>query len=72
MTEVLVTSSAMTVTFALVAIIMGWFLLRWLDRMGGVVFEQTVKGICDEPVAAALYFGLRFVGVCVLLGMVIS
>ncbi|SEG12872.1 hypothetical protein [Marinobacterium lutimaris] len=72
MDGVLMVSSLLTLAFALLALFMGWLSLRLLDRMGGINFKETVGRITYEPKPAAIYFGLRFVGVCVLLGMVLS
>lgn len=72
MNEVILTSWLMTVSYAALAVVGGWWLLRLLDRIGGVNFKETVGRITSEPLSAAIYFGLRFLGVCLLLGMVIS
>ena len=72
MIDVLMTSSAMTLGFALLALLMGWLALRVLDRTGGVNFKETMGRISYEPKPAAIYFGLRFIGMCLLIGLVLS
>jgi hypothetical protein len=71
-TTLLTVSGIQTLAFALIAILLGWLLLRGLDRLSRVDFKLTMTRIAHEPHAAALYFGCRFVGVCLLLGMVLS
>lgn len=63
------------------ALVIAFFALRWLDRVfepaelarNAGVFQATIAPkITAEPMAAAVYFGLRFVGVCWLLGDLFS
>jgi hypothetical protein len=72
MNEVILTSSIITIATALVAIIMAWLMLRLLDALGFIDFKTTIVRICSNETSAAVYFGLRFVGVCILFGMVLS
>lgn len=72
MIDVIMTSSGLTLLFALVAILAAWGMLRWLDVIAGVNFKTTIREVCRNEHSAALYFGLRFLGVCILLGLVLS
>lgn len=72
MTEMLTASAVITVLYALFGIFAGWLVLRALDFIGGVDFKRTVRGISYEPLPAAIYFGARFIGVCLLIGMAVS
>lgn len=72
MTTILATNGLITLAYAAVGIIIGWGVLRALDRLGGIDFKATAERISNEAKPAAIYFGLRFVGVCTLIGMAIS
>lgn len=72
MTEILATSTALTLGYAVAAILLTWGLLRALDRAAGLNPKETIRSITDDPKAAALYFGLRFLGACLLVGLAIS
>jgi hypothetical protein len=55
-----------------VALWMVNFLLRRLDKVAGFDWEVIRERISSDPIAAAGYFGLRFLGVCVMLQAVIG
>lgn len=72
MTEVMITSGLYRLVFAVVAILSLFLLLRLLDHLSGTTFRLTFKRITYDPRSAALYFGLRFLGACILLGLLLS
>jgi len=72
MNEVIMTSTMLSVFYALVAVLGAWLMLRLLDRVSGVDFTKTMLGVCANEHSAAIYLGLRFMGVCILFGMVLS
>jgi hypothetical protein len=45
---------------------------RWLNKLAGNQFDEAFAGITREPHAAALYFGLRALGVFVYYGMILG
>jgi hypothetical protein len=50
-----------------------WFVfLRFSDYIAGIKFTESYASIETNALALALYFGLRSLGVGVLLGMVLS
>jgi hypothetical protein len=56
---------------ALAAIVMVWFTLRFLDdKIENDSFADTLK--TASPPEKMLYFSARFIGICILVGMVIS
>nr|WP_245634998.1 hypothetical protein [Marinobacterium profundum] len=72
MAEVLTANAVITLMYALFALFAGWLALRALDVLGGVDFKTTAWRISSEPLSAAIYFGARFIGVCLLIGQVVS
>ncbi|MCW8918954.1 MAG: hypothetical protein OQL08_09095 [Gammaproteobacteria bacterium] len=72
MTEVIVTSTSLTLFMAFIALFLVWMLLRLLDISQGRDIHLTLNRIHDDPRSAALYLGLRFMGACLLVGLVIS
>ncbi len=63
---VLHVSLAIAAAFGLV------MLLRWLDQRAGYSFASAMGVIRAEPVALALYLGLRWLGACILVGWILS
>ena len=72
MQEVLVTSSLLTLAFAMLALVLVLVVLRLFDMVTGTPFSETKKVIKNDPKAAATYYGLRFLGVCLLVGQLFS
>lgn len=58
-------------TLAFAGVVMAWFTLRFLDdSIDGDSFGDTLK--TAKPPEKMYYFAARFVGVCILVGLVIS
>ncbi|TKA91822.1 hypothetical protein FAZ79_00515 [Guyparkeria sp. SB14A] len=72
MSEVLFTSTLFTLVMALAAVIGAVFTLRWLDRRAGHSFREAIEVLRHDPLGLALYHGLRFLGVCLLVGLLFS
>lgn len=72
MGEVIATSSALTLMWAILAMAMVWGLLRLFDRVSGFDPKETLRGIRNHEMAAAVYLGMRFLGACLLVGLVLS
>lgn len=41
---------------------------RWLDKRAGILFRDAIALIRQDPRAAGFYYGLRFLGLCILVG----
>ena len=58
------------------AVILGligtWFVLRTFDASSKIDFRQAFNNIERDPKAIAHYYGLRFIGVCFVVGFVIG
>lgn len=72
MLEVLMTSGVYRLFFALLALVALFFLLRWFDQLSGKTFKNAYSRIQDDAKALAIYYGLRFLGACLLLGQLLS
>lgn len=72
MTEILATSIIMRAIIALIALVVIWGLFRALDHASGHPFKEAVEKMYESPLALAIYYGLRFVGGCVLIGLLLS
>jgi hypothetical protein len=72
MEEFIGLAALLNLGYAAAAIIMTVYLTRWLDRRARVRFPSILERITHEPLAAALYFGARFLGACLLVGLVLS
>lgn len=72
MEEVIITSTSLTLLFAVVAIVCVLLVLRIFDVLTGAPFSTTREVIRNDAKAAAVYYGLRFLGVCLLVGQLFS
>ena len=71
LSEVALTGAAQSLVLAICALFLVWLMLRVLDKLAGRPFGEVYETITRDAKASALYFGLRFVGACTLVGMVI-
>lgn len=46
--------------------------LRLYNRLTGDRFDAALAGIVADPGAASHYYGLRFIGICLLFGLVMG
>jgi hypothetical protein len=51
--------------------VLNW-MLRGLDKRAGFNWPKVRMQIHDNPMAAAIYFGARFVGSCILLAAILG
>lgn len=72
MYAVMATGSIHTLVMSGFAILIVWLVLRFLDKAANRPFTQSFEVINDSPVALAVYYGLRFLGACLLCGLVVS
>lgn len=73
MSDVVIMSTVLNLVFAVLAVVALVFLLRWFDKQAGVGFTEWIEAVSNEnPKALAIYYGLRFLGVCLLVGAIIQ
>lgn len=71
MGQVIITSSLLTLVMSLIAVFLVWGCLRVLDILTGFDFRKWVQGDKND-IAVAIYLGSRFIGACLLVGMLFS
>jgi uncharacterized membrane protein YjfL (UPF0719 family) len=67
MNEVIAVSIAVKIIMAVIGILALFITLRVFDKVADIKFKEVFDGIESDPRAAALYLGLRFLGVCIVL-----
>ncbi|WP_431282707.1 transglycosylase SLT domain-containing protein [Humitalea sp. 24SJ18S-53] len=72
MGDFLLTAAAMKALYVSVGVVIAILVTRWLDHRGGIRFRHALSVIMLQPQAAALYFGLRILGICILLGLLVG
>ncbi|WP_435102334.1 hypothetical protein [Arhodomonas sp. AD133] len=72
MGEVIVVSTVLDIGLALVALALLWGVFRLLDRAAGRDWYEVSSTILHEPLAAAVYYGLRFIGAATLMGLLLG
>ena len=71
MEQILLISSLQTLSLAACALVLVWLLLRAMDKSGNHKFTSVTETLRQDPMAAAVYYGARFIGACLLVGLVI-
>jgi hypothetical protein len=67
MFDVFAQSALFNLAYLLLALLIGWIILLWLDRRlarGEGSFADHFRTMQASPVGLAIYLGLRFLGVC--------
>jgi soluble lytic murein transglycosylase-like protein len=72
MDDFLTLAVALKASYAIAAILAALYFTAWLDRRAGVRFREMIQGLAKEPFAAGVYYGLRFLGVCILIGLLVG
>ncbi len=73
MIEFVSNSLLLNLLYALLVVLLLFLLLRFFDHRMGITFKDCWNEIVrDQNTAMAAYLGLRFVGCCILLGLIIS
>ena len=72
MGEVILTSIVVKLLTALAALLIVWGMFRLLDKGTGHPFSEAMEKMYESPLAVAAYYGLRFVGACLLVGLLLS
>ena len=47
-------------------IVVGWYILRFLDRMAGIKFTEALREMHNGNTAVAYYYGFRLLALAVL------
>lgn len=55
-----------------IGVFAAWAVLRWLDHLGGISFKADIVPALFATNGVGVYYGLRFVGVCYLIGQLAS
>jgi hypothetical protein len=55
-----------------VGIFLAWGILRGLDKLSGQSFKRTILPEISSSPTIGIYYGLRFFGVCYLVGQLAS
>ena len=56
---------------ALIILLSGMFaILRVFDKLLGIDFKKAFDKIENNPIAMSIYFGLRFLGVAIAVGLI--
>lgn len=70
---IIVYSTLLKLAFAFGGFEVALWLLRRMDKRNGIKWnEQVWSKLHESPMAMAIYFGARFLGVAILVGLVIS
>jgi hypothetical protein len=73
MWDILSLSIPLKFGYAIGALVIVWWLLRFLDKSNGISFRDQVWSVIrTDPEALSRYFGLRILAVCIVVGLVMS
>lgn len=72
MIETMLLSFGAKLVCALAAVEMVVWLLRRLDKRAGFDFKEFFDDLKNDPSAAAYYLAGRFIGACLLVGLVVA
>ena len=72
MDQIVILSSLLNLGYAAAALALCWAVLTGLDRLNHAPFTKVQEVINADPRAAALYRGLRFLGVALLVGQLLA
>lgn len=72
MLDVLAVSQSLNLGWAIVALLAAVAFSRWLDRRARVTFPESLARMRSDARATAVYYGLRWLGICYLLGAVVD
>lgn len=72
MGEVALWGFGLKMLYACAAVALLWALLRTWNHLTGNRFDDTFEEVLNDPLAGAVYYGLRFVGLCLLVGKLLS
>ncbi len=70
--DFVITAALLKLGYALVAVIGLIWLSSYLDQRSNRTFSQSMTEMAKEPLALALYYGLRILALAILVGMVVG
>lgn len=72
MNELIAISQGIDLFWAVVAVLLVIAISIWLDRRARVKFVESLACVRRDARATALYYGLRWLGICLLVGLAIG
>ena len=66
MTEITIISFVLNMVYLVVALFTVWGVLHVFDKLSGGSFSEAKAQIQTNPMALGVYYGARFLGVCIL------
>lgn len=73
--DFLFVGNALNLFWAVVAIATVFAVSRFADKLTGIEFKKWINGVEENPANSpilCIYFGLRWVGLCLLAGLIFS
>jgi hypothetical protein len=72
MLELIGVSFVTSLLYAGAALLLLFYGLRWLDYRNGRPWKDSIKTIRGNAHASAIYYAARWLGACILIGLVMS
>lgn len=52
--------------YFLTTVVVGWHLLRWLDRKAGLSFTEALEKMRENPLALGVYYAGRIIALAII------
>ena len=65
--ELLIIDTAISMVYAILALLGLFYGLRFLDRKAGRSFDETMEIIRNEALPTSIYYGMRWLGACIVI-----
>ena len=72
MDDFLTLAVALKAGYTVAAVFAALYFSAWLDRRARVDFRVMIAGLVGSPIAAAIYYGARFLAICLLIGLLVG
>lgn len=72
MNDLIFISQSIDLFWALLAVLLVVLISMWLDRRARVQFVESLAKMRNDARATALYYGLRWLGICLLVGLAVG
>lgn len=72
MLELIGVSYLTSIFYSVSAILLLFLCLKWLDKSNGRPWKDSIKIIRKDSHATAIYYAARWLGACILVGLVMS
>lgn len=63
---------AVSAAYALLAVFVLFFGLRWLDKRNGRPWNETIGKIREDSLASSIYYSARWLGACLVVASFIA